>query len=520
MRHTRRQFLKIAGGTGMLVGLGTTGATACGPQSNPEAGSLLKSSAKLPKPFEVPLPIPPLLHPTRSEGDTDFYDIVQKAAKVEILPGLTTAIWGYNGIFPGPTIDSRSGRRIVVRHRNELPVPTTTHLHGGHTPSDSDGYPLDLVMPVLGWKEDTGHTHGAHKPMAPTNVSQGAKDYTYPQDQRAATLWYHDHRMDFTAPAVYRGLAGFHILRDDVDDALPLPKGDREIPLMITDRAFADDGAFLYPALDPAGRRPGLDGDYDTGVLGDVILVNGAPWPVLEVSPVRYRLRLLNGSNARRYRLELDPPPKGGSPFVQVGSDGGLLKTPVRRKSVTISPAERYDVVVDFSQYGAGAEVTLRNGLGDGTTADVMRFRVTRREKEDSTIPARLSDFETLDPSKAVTTRQFSFERGDEHTWTINGKTYEPGEMFARPRLGDVEIWDLDIDGANHPVHVHLNQFQVLGDDERKADAGLKDTVGLNAGQKTRILIKFTGYQGRYMLHCHNLEHEDMGMMADYEVSG
>ncbi len=505
----------MSAGTGLLLGAGGLVVAGCQPP-NPEAGAQLRSSAKSPKLFEVPLPIPPVLRPSRSEGDTDYYEITQKVAKVEIIPGLTTSIWGYNGIFPGPTIDSRSGRRIVVRHHNELPVPTTTHLHGGHTPADSDGYPLDLVMPVGGMRQSP-HGHSSHRDMTPTHVSQGAKDYVYPQDQRAATLWYHDHRMDFTGPAVYRGLAGFHLLRDDTEDSLPLPKGEYEIPLMIADRSFTDSGDFFYPAADPSGASPGVKGDYDVGVLGDVILVNGAPWPVLEVAAVRYRFRLLNASNARRYRLKLD---KGGdAPFVQIGSDGGLLKAPVRRKSITMAPAERYDVVVDFSRYRPGTEITLLNELGDGSIGKVMKFRVTRKASDDSTVPDRLSEFETLDPSKAVRTRDFSFERGDEHTWTINGKTYEPGKIFARPRIGDVEIWNLDIDGADHPVHLHLDQFQVLGDDERKADPGLKDTVALTAGQKTRIIVRFTGYEGRYMLHCHNLEHEDMGMMADYEVS-
>ncbi|WP_239137851.1 multicopper oxidase family protein [Sphaerisporangium rufum] len=505
----------MTAGAGVLLGAGGLGTAGCRQGASPETGADLSSDAKAPGQFEVPLPIPPVLKPTRSDGGTDYYEITQKIAKVEIIPGLATTVWGYNGIFPGPTIDSRSGRRIVVRHRNELPVPTSTHLHGGHTPSDSDGYPLDLVMPVAGAVHQSGH--GSHGTMKPTKVSDGAKDYVYPQDQRAATLWYHDHRMDFTGPAVYRGLAGFHILRDDAEDALPLPRGEHEIPLMITDRSFADNGDFLYPARDNTGRSPGVKDDFDLGVLGDVILVNGAPWPVLEVDAVRYRFRLLNGSNARRYRLRLD---KGEtSPFVQIGSDGGLLERPVRRKAITMAPAERYDVVIDFGRYKPGTELTLLNELGDGSTGKVMKFRVARTARDESSVPGRLSQFEKLDPAKAVRTRDFSFERGDEHTWTINGRTYAPGKIFARPRIGEVEIWNLDIDGADHPVHLHLDQFQVLGDDERAADPGLKDTVGLTAGQKTRIIVRFTGYEGRYMLHCHNLEHEDMGMMADYEVS-
>jgi hypothetical protein len=185
----------------------------------------------------------------------------------------------------------------VVGHRNELAVPVSVHLHGGRTPPEHDGYPTDLLLPA-------GQAAGAAE-RAGWSFQEGAKEYAYPMEQRAATLWYHDHRMDFTGPQVYRGLAGFHIVRDDEGDALPLPAGDKDIPLMICDRAFAADGSLRYPARDPAGDEPGVQPHYMEGVLGDVILVNGAP--VLEVANTRYRFRLLNASNARHYRLALGP---------------------------------------------------------------------------------------------------------------------------------------------------------------------------------------------------------------------
>ncbi len=276
------------------------------------AGVVLASSARLPEPFTVPLPIPPVLKPVRTTSDTDYYEITQRVARQEILPGVKTEVWGYDGIFPGPTILSRRGRRTVVTHRNELPVPTVVHLHGGRTPAEHDGYPTDLVLPVGGWRHGDHHGGG--------NVSQDSKEYVYPLDQPAATLWYHDHRMDFTGPQVYKGLAGFHLVHDDVEDALPLPRGEREVPLMIADRAFAADGAFDYPSLDPTLRdQPASRRSFMSGVLGDCVLVNGAPWPVLEVTNTRYRFRLLNASNARRYRLALDPPPPNGPAFAQIG---------------------------------------------------------------------------------------------------------------------------------------------------------------------------------------------------------
>lgn len=258
----------------------------------------------------MPLPVPQVLAPARSSATTDVYEIVQRAARLRILPWLETPAWTYGGTFPGPTLVSRSGRRTLVRHRNELPHPTVVHLHGGHTPHGSDGYPTALVLPQGGTASGPhgmAGMPGMSEAAGSRDTAAGERAYTYPMEQRAATLWYHDHRMGFTGPNVWQGLAGFHLVHDDEEDALPLPRGERDIPLMIADRAFAADGSFRYPALDPAQHTPGVTGPYMDGVLGDVLLVNGAPWPVLETQRLRYRLRLLNASNARRYRLALDP---------------------------------------------------------------------------------------------------------------------------------------------------------------------------------------------------------------------
>ncbi|WP_179200052.1 multicopper oxidase family protein, partial [Streptomyces sp. NRRL B-24572] len=310
---TRRRVLAVGGALGVMAagGLGV----AAGLSRRPAAtGAELRSAVPLPPPFEVPLPLPAVLEPVSKGAREDRYEIVQRETTAEILPGLRTRLWTYGGTFPGPTIESRRGRPVTVAHRNELPVPTVVHLHGGRTPAESDGYPTDLVTPA-GWPTtahggDTGHGghtgHGSggamHDPKAVTTAL--TREYTFPLDQRPTMLWYHDHRMDFTAPAIWRGLAGLHIVRDDAEEALGLPAGPRELPLMIADRAFAADGGLDYPSLDPTLRgRPGVREPYVAGVLGDVILVNGAPWPVHEVDAARYRLRLLNASNARHYEL-------------------------------------------------------------------------------------------------------------------------------------------------------------------------------------------------------------------------
>ncbi|BDM74737.1 hypothetical protein HEK616_82240 (plasmid) [Streptomyces nigrescens] len=367
--------------------------------------------------------------------------------------------------------------------------------------------------------------HAMHVAPSDWNVREGYRTYEYPLNQRAATLWYHDHRMDFSAPQVWRGLAGFFLIRDDEEDALPLPRGQRDIPLMLCDRAFDADGTFRYPALDPTCTgTPGVHDAFMDRVLGDVQLVNGAPWPVLEVSSTRYRLRLLNASNARRYQLALEVESGGRGTFTRIGSDAGLLATPQRLANLTLAPAERMDVIVDFSAYPVGSQVTLVNTLGERSMRQVMRFRIVRREKDDSTVPARLPRMETLSSNDAVAVRRFDFRRteggDDQQMWTINGRPFGTATTLASPRLGTVERWRFSSD-FHHPVHIHLAHFQVLargGRPPRASDAGWKDTVDVRPYEVVDVLARFDGYRGRYMIHCHNLEHEDMAMMANFQI--
>ena len=531
MKLSRKEFLKLslAGGVGLFLPFGVSGCgglTAGNNSAQGSAGALLKSAARLPEPFTIPLPIPPVLEPVHTDASAEYYEIAQKVSRAEILPGLKTEVWGYDGIFPGPTIESRRGRQTVIRHRNELPVPTVVHLHGGKTPPEHDGYPTDVVMPV-GSRESRHGNHGGHAEL--NVIGEGIFDYKYPLDQPAATLWYHDHRMDFTGPQVYKGLAGFHLIRDDEEEALGLPAGEQDVPLMICDRAFTEEGSFDYPSLDPSLKdEPGVAGEYMSGVLGDCILVNGAPWPVLEVTNTLYRFRLLNASNARRYRLALDPPPQERASFVQIGSDGGLLAKPIDYGKIEMAQAERFDVMVDFSTYPVGTEVTLINEFGTDSTAKVMRFVVAREGTEESRIPPKLADFRPLSRSEATVEREFRFVRGgakmDGMTlWTVNGEPFDPDRIDANPQLGAVELWRIRGLNLEHPIHIHLAPFQVLTSGGGNGDAGpfnqgWKDTVSLDSGGDAELLIKFDGYRGKYVFHCHNLEHEDMMMMANFEV--
>jgi spore coat protein A len=208
MKIGRREFLVLGG---------IAGASGC-IRPRPEM-RVLPSLARLPEPFKVELPIPPVAKATSA----DCYEMDVRPVSARILPGLNTTVWGYGGVFPGPTIEARRGRRVTLRLRNRLPVPIVNHLHGGRTAPESDGYPTDLILP------DGDSATGGHMRDARARISHGEREHTYENDQRAATLWYHDHRMDFTGAQVWRGLAGFYLIRDEEEDRLPLPRGDRAI---------------------------------------------------------------------------------------------------------------------------------------------------------------------------------------------------------------------------------------------------------------------------------------------------
>jgi spore coat protein A len=354
------------------------------------------------------------------------------------------------------------------------------------------------------------------------DTSNGHRSYTYPLDQRASMLWYHDHRMDFTGPSVWRGLAGMHFVRDDEEDALRLPSGSRELPIMIMDRSFAANGSLYYPSVDGSlMTTPGVTPDFVAGVLGDAMLVNGTPWPLANVEGAKYRLRILNACNARRLDLRLDPQPDGQ--LTQIGSDGGLLAAPLRHDHFELAPAQRLDIIVDFAGYKPGTAVTLLNDFGDGNMSQIMRFIVGEKVGDSFIVPDKLSTIEPLAASQAVVTRTFHFRSGDvNHAkgWLIDGQPFSPDVIAASPKLGTVEVWRLTAD-FHHPVHIHLNPFQVLSrgiGGPSEFDAGWKDTIDLRPSEEAAIAIKFDGYVGKFVFHCHNLEHEDMAMMANFST--
>jgi spore coat protein A, manganese oxidase len=447
--------------------------------------------------FAVPLRIPPVLLPTSSSATTDFYDITQRVARLQIVPGLApTTVWAYNGIVPGPTIRQQQGRDVRVRQHNALSVPVSTHLHGGDVPATSDGHPLDLVRPG------------------------GSKEYFYPGLHPAAPLWYHDHAVHDTGRNVYMGLAGNYFVTSAAEQALPLPKGQFDIPLTIQDKFFLNDGSIVYPRHD--ALRP-----LEHGVFGDVILVNGTPKPFLRVARRKYRFRLLNGSNARVYRLALS----SGEPFIAIQTDGGMLPHPVATPEVELAPSERLSVVVDFSRYPIGTKVVLQNLMDDvpgdpfdrAKTREVMRFDVVADAADPSSIPADLLPLpDDIRPDQAVAKRTFEFARSDGR-WLINGKPFDAQRIDAFPKLGTVEIWRFVNGGGGwwHPIHVHLVEFLVLGRTRRPLqpyERGPKDTILLRSKETATVAIRWNHFTGLYVMHCHNLEHEDFDMMANIQV--
>jgi spore coat protein A, manganese oxidase len=468
-------------------------------------------SSRLPKPFTVPFAAPPVAQKYSATAGTDYYLMEQRLADVEILPGLKTPIFGYNGASPGPTIVNQQGTQTVVRQNNLLPDVhpklrykpwTSTHLHGSASLPQYDGYASDKTDPGQG------------------------KDYVYPNFQVARTLWYHDHGVHITAENAYMGLAGLYILHDPQELSLPIPHGPYDVPLVIKDAMFATDGSLVY------------DDNSESGIYGDVILVNGKPWPIMEVERRKYRFRILNASVSRSYEYSLST----GDPLHVIATDGGLMPGPVAVPSIKHSMAERYEVIIDFAKYKPGQTILLKNtnpknNIEYDTTQNIMAFKVVGDPAAGSqwanfnAIPDVLnpdSEVMKLEEKDSVKTRSFEFERAN-GGWTINGTTWEDvvnsgyKQVLANPGLNDVEIWELrnPHGGWFHPVHIHLVDFKVLdrnGQPPRPYELGPKDVVYLGENETVRVLAKFGPQTGKYMMHCHNLVHEDHDMMCQFEV--
>src|SRR5215207_3664604 len=404
-------------------------------------------------PFQRDLPLMPVLSPVRSERGVDVYDVDIREGLAEILPGYQTPIYGYEGIYPGPTIRARKGRAAIVRQHNRLAFDTNVHLHGGYVPAAHDGHPMDVIAP-------------------------GARfDYSYPNDQDAAFLWYHDHAHGRTSRTLYYGLVGTYLLEDDRERELELPSGEFDVPLVLADHAFNKDGSFRYAE------------NVDLGFRGDTLLVNGAVSPRMAVQRRIYRLRFLNASNARSYKLKLG----NGRQMVQIASDGGLLERAITRTSVPLHPAERIELLVDFRQFRPGSEIVLHNDAGEPSTKAVMRFDVARGGgAEEARIPrGRMRTLERLPEPNTSRRFDLSLATAGGVQWQIAGRGFDPTRVDVRHRLATTELWQWHNPSDRvHPMHLHGMLFRIV---ERStgvihpAERGWKDTIGVMPGETATV---------------------------------
>ncbi|HEX8754538.1 MAG TPA: multicopper oxidase family protein [Solirubrobacterales bacterium] len=476
-------------------------------------------------PFRERLPIPPVL--------TDSHlHIPIREAEAQILRGPKTRLWTYGGSFPGPTIRRPAGHRTTVTFDHELPAGAgelTVHLHGGHNRTQFDGQPGGLTR-------SQPYSYYCHVPRGLTPRQSGndllispgeRKTYVYDlredgRPSRASFRWYHDHRLDRTAAHSWRGLAGMFIIDDELDAGLPLPRGDRDLPLMIADRSFDRHNQLTDPFK---GQQPPGD-----GVLGTTVLVNGAVIPHHRVQACRYRLRILNVSGFRSYDLHLS----NGAPMVQIATDSGLMPRPVRRERILLGPAERVEAIVDFAS-ARGEAVELRssarhagrNPEGSHCYAGaLMQFRVDSARQPDRTrIPRHLR------PLPAWTRR---VSRQPDHrwvisigglfrtTWLLNGRTFNPARADAFPVLGTTQTWEVvNKTSVAHVMHLHHTDWYLLSRNGKPPppwEDCLKETFFVFPGERILLAGHFSDYTGKFILHCHMFDHEDHGLMGQFEV--
>jgi spore coat protein A, manganese oxidase len=544
---TRREFLLGAGG---LIGASalaelwrTARAFTPPPMSMPMARRTSAAMLAAPKVplisptalarFVDPLPIPPIAqaaglraHPSDPHRQLPYYRMPMRAFKARLHRDVPpTLLWGYQGAFPGPTFDVRRDEPVLIEWVNALPaqhflpidhtlhgaekdqpqVRVVTHVHGARVPAGADGYPEDWFT--------AGHSALYH----------------YPNGQDAATLWYHDHAMGITRLNIYAGLVGAFIVRDDEERKLDLPSADSDIPLILCDRLLAQDGQLYYPVSDDPSAP------WVMQCNGNLPLCNGRIFPFFDVEPKRYRFRLINVANTSFFDLSLS----GDQAFQQIGSDQGLLSKPLERTRIELYPAERADVVVDFSAL-AGKTVQLRH-----QSQGILEFRVrSSRARHNTGLPSTLREVPRIDPASAarhriMTLNEIDDANGNALTMLLDGKRWSD-PISEQPRQNSIETWSfVNLTGDAHPIHLHLVRFQIV--DRRPFDLfawnahrtltftgpavppephelGWKDTVRADPGMVTRIVMRFEGEPGRYVWHCHFLEHEDNEMMRPYEV--
>jgi FtsP/CotA-like multicopper oxidase with cupredoxin domain len=446
-------------------------------------------------------------HPTK------WYQMRMQLAVQQIIPRVRTPLFGYDGIYPGPTIRARVGQPVVVRAFNDLNIETSIHLHGGHNPAHSDGYPNFYVLP--GRARDYLYTNTV--PML-----NGQPDFS----ESPSTMWYHDHALDITAANVWYGLSGFFITTDDLEQDLidrnVLPAEAYDIPLSLQDRRFRPNGTLFFDPL-----------DHD-GTLGDIWVVNGKAQPFMRVQRRKYRFRILNGCNARVLEMRLS----NDQPFIRLGKDTWLYPNAIEENRLLLSMAQRADVVIDFTN--APNELFLENILvqkdGRGPEGQLddpelqipgtrfMKFIVEGEPQANSAtvdVGTPLRPHVPINSREIVRTRVFEFTRRN-GAWQINRQFFDPDTAQATPTLGTAERWILRNNGGGwwHPIHIHLESHQIRRLNGRvpgPADRFKNDTVILDGNGEAEIFMKFRTFKGPFVFHCHNVEHEDMRMMFAFD---
>lgn len=484
-------------------------------------------------PFVDPLPIIPVAEPINFPLDPPIdparhqrYDeYIPQKTYIQVLSEFDhqyhsnlplTKVWGFNGNVPGQTFHARYNEPVLIRRYNQLPadhvgfaLPSfATHLHNLHHASESDGLPWDHIDPGYFWDY--------HHPNAPAGGNPLEKQ---------TTQWYHDHRMDFTATNVYMGLTGFYLLFDKKDsgnendpnpDAFRLPSGKYDVPMILHDISLGEDGQ-LYLSQDT------------NGFLGRYYTVNRKITPFLEVEPRKYRFRFLNGGPSRFYELGL----RSDQSFTVISNDGNLLPKPVTAETIKLSVAQRFDVIVDFSQYQPGASIVLENLVeqirGEGPTGrkfpkgegdQIMEFRVVSLTGPDnSRVPDELRALPKINLNKVKKKRLFKFDYFG-GIWTVNGNPFDMDRIDAEIEQGSAEIWTIRNGGTRweHPVHIHFEEFQILEFNgkplkESDVDNSRKDVLTLGPGDEVKLFFRFRDFLGCHVMHCHNVVHEDHTMM-------
>lgn len=496
----RREFIKNTGfGAGSILTAGSiaTILAACKKNKMMDDGGMNMGSQPVPVTegnFSRLLPIPNTV-----TGNT----ALTAQATMANINGNNISVLGYqaNGIL-GPTIRVNSGVNANINFQNNLSEKTNIHWHGLKIPANMDGHPEALVNPGSSF------------------------NYQFPINQRAGLSWYHPHPDGATARQAFRGLAGLFIINDAEEAALNLPSGIYEIPLVIQDKRLTASGITYNPSM----------GEVMSGYMGETIIVNGEASPYTEVATRFYRLRILNGSNARIYNLALS----NNADLIIIGNDGGLLKNPVAIKNILLAPGERLDVLVNFAGLNIGTDIFLESKMFDNAGSaqgkqgfKIMKFKVTQTISDGFTLPASLSSVNAISPSSSSKTRNFiinamQMSSGMNMTGIhrINNKIYDKNRIDENVSANATEIWVFDNSQGDepHPMHLHGVHFQVLERSGGRAqlsasESGWKDTVLVMPRETVKIIIPFSTLTGVFVFHCHNLEHEDDGMMLQYQLT-